>query len=495
MAIGMPTASGLKPYEQALLNAIAAKESAGKYNVRYSPQGGATFNGFDQHPGIYEPGPAGPSSAAGRYQFVKSTWDRLPAEAKGDGSFSPENQDRAALWLARNDYKGRTGGDLDSELQAGGLTPAHLKALAPTWAAFGSQGNHQGILNTYNQTLNGGVPSTTEGAGSGPPTGDTSGADAAPAAAPTPSLTSKFLSGGPGALFGNGQEDWNLGDAMLGAGASLMMRDNPQAGAALMAYMSKSRENKRKNALENLGFTPNKKQLIMRDPQSGAISYQSIPDTGTATEPEKAPDKTIETFSKTNREYLDANTIAEDSHTIRDAILNKGLKFDAWNNVQDAFKNYSGNADEASRTRVALERLKQTMLTLEQQKQSGVQTEGDAKRYLQKYWPSAANFDSTVALENLDKLHGEARKDISNFASQNKSFIKKYGELDAGTDVSGAPIKYSERYDGDIKRWNDLDKEYAPQRDAFIKRQQTAPGKSTGPSEEGFKKWFGGRNK
>lgn len=146
-----PVLPGLQPYEIGLLNAIASRESGGRYDVRYTPQGTATFQGFAQHPGIYEQGPAGPSSAAGRYQFVKQTWDGLPAEAKGDGSFSPANQDRAALWLARRDYQARTGQDLDQVLQTDGFTPAVAKTLAPTWTGLG-QGWNQ-VQSAYNNGL------------------------------------------------------------------------------------------------------------------------------------------------------------------------------------------------------------------------------------------------------------------------------------------------------------------------------------------------------
>lgn len=132
-----PVASGLKPYEAAFLNGVAGPESAGKYNIRYTPQGGATFEGFAQHPGIREAGPHGPSTAAGRYQFTKTTWDGLPPEAKGDGSFSPENQDRAALFLARRDYKAKTGrDDFDQQLQTPGGFNAVARVLATTWAGF-----------------------------------------------------------------------------------------------------------------------------------------------------------------------------------------------------------------------------------------------------------------------------------------------------------------------------------------------------------------------
>lgn len=126
-----PVASDLLPHQRAFLNAVAGPESAGRYNVRYTPSGGATFEGFDKHPAIYEKGPAGPSSAAGRYQFVKSTWDRL-----GGGDFSPENQDRKAWQLGQEDYKRNTGRDLDTDLRTQGFTPQIARALGSTWAGF-----------------------------------------------------------------------------------------------------------------------------------------------------------------------------------------------------------------------------------------------------------------------------------------------------------------------------------------------------------------------
>ena len=71
-----PVADDLPPHARAFLNAISARESGGAYNVRYSPEGGATYDvESGQHPRIFEKGPEGPSSAAGRYQFTATTWD------------------------------------------------------------------------------------------------------------------------------------------------------------------------------------------------------------------------------------------------------------------------------------------------------------------------------------------------------------------------------------------------------------------------------------
>jgi muramidase (phage lysozyme) len=141
-----PVSANLEPWQKGLLNAIAGPESNGQYDIRYTPKGGAKFAGFDQHPGVFEPGPAGPSSAAGRYQFTKTTWDRM-----GGGNFSPENQDQRALQLASQDYQRRTGRDLGADIQKNGFTPEIAKVLAPTWAGLGA--NPRMAMSAYAATV------------------------------------------------------------------------------------------------------------------------------------------------------------------------------------------------------------------------------------------------------------------------------------------------------------------------------------------------------
>lgn len=136
-----PVATDLPAHARAFLNGVAGGESGGRYDIRYTPKGGATFTGFDKHPGIMEKGPHGPSSAAGRYQFTRTTWKGL----MGDAPFTPENQDRAAWKLGQQDYQKKTGRSLEADLQAEGLSPRIQKVLAPTWQAFlGNHGKHAG---------------------------------------------------------------------------------------------------------------------------------------------------------------------------------------------------------------------------------------------------------------------------------------------------------------------------------------------------------------
>lgn len=108
----------MTPNERALLDTIA-KWEAKDYNTSY---GGARFEDFSEHPNMEVMTQYGKSDAAGRYQFLESTWNNVVRKYNNENpgnpitDFSPVNQDRAALWLAKSDYKLRTGRDLTQDL-------------------------------------------------------------------------------------------------------------------------------------------------------------------------------------------------------------------------------------------------------------------------------------------------------------------------------------------------------------------------------------------
>ena len=116
---------------KAFLDTIAAAEgtaAADGYRTQYT---GTKFASFSDHPREMRCGRRYGkklcSDAAGRYQFLSTTWDRF-AKKFGVKDFSPENQDLMAIELIRE--KGAL-----EDIEAGRLEPA-VRKLAYIWPSF-----------------------------------------------------------------------------------------------------------------------------------------------------------------------------------------------------------------------------------------------------------------------------------------------------------------------------------------------------------------------
>ncbi|WP_050596575.1 glycoside hydrolase family 24 protein [Mesorhizobium ciceri] len=153
-----------KPYQKALLNTISGPESGGRYDVIY---GGGKFDDFSRHPNQAVRIQTGPnagrtSSAAGKYQFLGSTWDEQAKEL-GLPDFSPINQDKAAWNLAAETYKAKTGQDIDTVLQSGDPNAIAQvgQVLSPIWTSLPGgieQGtNTDRFVATYQRALGAGA--------------------------------------------------------------------------------------------------------------------------------------------------------------------------------------------------------------------------------------------------------------------------------------------------------------------------------------------------
>ena len=156
----------LEPWQKALLDTISGPESGGRYNVIY---GGQKFSNYERHPGINVPIMSGPnvgktSSAAGRYQFIRPTWEAYQKKL-GLPDFSPASQDLAAWHLAADTYRAKTGQDLNKVLQSGdpNAIAGVGSALKQAWTSLPGgieQGtNTSKFVNTFNAAM--GNPSVT----------------------------------------------------------------------------------------------------------------------------------------------------------------------------------------------------------------------------------------------------------------------------------------------------------------------------------------------
>lgn len=119
-------AAGIDPGGRGVLNVISAGE-ANAYDIW---NGGAVFQGYDDHPAAFGK-PPGASSAAGRYQFTYGTWNAAKdSYYKTYGvkvpNFSPEWQDRVALHWAEVQFNRRNKKGLNFRQVLASGDPAQL---------------------------------------------------------------------------------------------------------------------------------------------------------------------------------------------------------------------------------------------------------------------------------------------------------------------------------------------------------------------------------
>lgn len=125
----------MSPEEKALKDTIAFAEGTykpdGGYNIMF---GGKRFNNYDSHPRVSTPFWQGSSDAAGRYQFLSTTF-KEQAEQLGLQDFSPYSQEVAARALIK-----RRNVDPNLDYSAPNMFVGMTDKLAPEWASFPYQG-------------------------------------------------------------------------------------------------------------------------------------------------------------------------------------------------------------------------------------------------------------------------------------------------------------------------------------------------------------------
>jgi len=118
------------PAQRALLDTISFAEGTYTKNREQGYKIMFTGKRFDappwKHPEKLNSGGGYTSDAAGRYQFLSTTWKRLKLP-----DFTPNNQDKGALQLIQNRY-----GAYQSELESKGLTDNLMNKISGEWASF-----------------------------------------------------------------------------------------------------------------------------------------------------------------------------------------------------------------------------------------------------------------------------------------------------------------------------------------------------------------------
>lgn len=87
---------------------------------------------------------AGPTHAAGEFQFQPSTWDAIASQF-GLNFQNPQDQNAGAWYTAESTYYSATGGDLETALKSGNYASVQ-QALESVWPSVnGNQSSPQGL--------------------------------------------------------------------------------------------------------------------------------------------------------------------------------------------------------------------------------------------------------------------------------------------------------------------------------------------------------------
>lgn len=92
--------SDISPQRKSFLDMVSVPEGTNGPNGYRTMFTGKLFDDFSDHPRKLQGPPGLRSDAAGRYQFLSTTWDEC-ATALNLPDFSPPSQDRAAIFLIK----------------------------------------------------------------------------------------------------------------------------------------------------------------------------------------------------------------------------------------------------------------------------------------------------------------------------------------------------------------------------------------------------------
>ncbi|MBB4039100.1 hypothetical protein GGR34_000735 [Microvirga flocculans] len=273
------------------------------------------------------------------------------------------------------------------------------------------------------------------------------------------SMWDQFLSGGPGALFGAPVEDYSFSDGLIGAGAALMARDNPQGAAALASALRYKKDGKTKDK---------RRTTIIRGADGATYEYNQ--DTG---ENRKLIDAPAKTFTDSaQKTFIDVNNKADTAYntldrlnTFRKQLVSGELSVDALNRVGTSWRNILDGTTPATgiqdRNAALFYQWLHEARDAKLLDANGVQTEGDAQRAMESILPGTTKFSNQSVSALLDQSAKGFRSLYDRNSRYGQDMLRRYG----GEDGEYYNQQYSER----TRRLDDFEPEYVKRRDEWLK--------------------------
>lgn len=296
--------------------------------------------------------------------------------------------------------------------------------------------------------------------------------------------TEEILKGGPGALFGQPQPGWNLGDALGGAGVALIARDNPTGAEQLSQSMLVQK------ALQKISthYNENTGQAIRQD-RYGNVSVEQVAPPRVNTQQKLLPDGYLVTFDERgniiNRQQAytpeakpvpvgvmklfddndgkgeaSYNALKKNHEFIR--LLQQGkLNLSAVSRAGSNWRLLLDNSDEGTRNAAAFQAHLEEMRGAKLLDAKGVQTEGDAERAMEAILPGNTALDNKSVASLLRQLNTGFASAWQRYHRHNQGLIAQYPTYDPDG-------YYRTRYEGRLKDYEAARSAIEQGWDAFV---------------------------
>jgi hypothetical protein len=295
----------------------------------------------------------------------------------------------------------------------------------------------------------------------------------------------RTAAGERGPLFGN-EQTVALGDGLIGVGAAMMARDNPQAAQVLLASIKKDK----KQGTNNKTFMNQPTGELITVDQNGNLlnKHQVTPKPEKPAPPEKplAPGA-IKILESNWGAAETAGNVAEKMNKYRDMIMSGDLDVSLMNRVGADFRNILNDdtADPKIRNLARFMADMEDMRNARLLEAKGVQTEGDAQRAMNALTPGTTRYNNQTMLELLDRASGDLNKAYKHHSSKYERAAGVFKQYDP----DGFTLQELKDRGG---RLDTFESGYAPRRDEYFKRgsagtpttQQPAAGGSMSPAAQ-----------
>ncbi len=286
-----------------------------------------------------------------------------------------------------------------------------------------------------------------------------------------PPASPGFWEGGPGALFGMPQKDWNAGDALIGVGASLMARDNPSGASALSALATKA---KASQGAKSVVKVDSKTGMVTRyDPTTDSFKTEQVfPRSPEADDPTDG-----------NRKMFQDNLMKANAHSALAEMMDRARREVATGDIDLSLASKIKQSAAELFNMPLTDQQKRTarfLLDMENARADilrtfpGVQTEGDAKRAMDMLKPGGlAGLSNDNVMEAMERGFAHSTRNYGEQLKYNESLYQKFG-------TRIAPSDYGDSNAARQRAFAEAEETYRPLKESYVKkRTESTTQKST----------------